>query len=79
MKDYIIAAERLEALIELATNEDVPRICEQLNSFWKSYCETDVQIFWFVRWTRHNHAAKGAWTRLDYCLRCKLKELNLKV
>lgn len=79
MKNYIIAAQALEEFIEVATPESVNVLCKMLDDFWKSYCETDVYFLWVIRWTRHDHAAKGAWTSLNYKLRHKIKELNLEV
>ena len=74
MKDYIYAAYAIEEFIEHATPVDVPEACRMLNEFWKKYCEVDVEIFWLVRFTRHNHGAKGAWASLDHMLRTKLKD-----
>lgn len=74
MKDYVMAARAIDEFIDLATPESVAGICKQLDEFWKTYCEIDVEILWFLRFTRHDHGAKGAWASLDYKLRCKLKE-----
>ena len=76
MKEYIKAAENLDDLIRFLTPEDVDSACKLMDRFWKDFCETDVQVFWFVRWTRHDHAAKGAWAQLDFKLRNRLKELQ---
>lgn len=74
MKDYVIAAQAIDEFIDLATPESVDIICKKLDEFWKSYCEVDVTVLWLVRFTRHNHAAKGTWASLDYKLRAKLKQ-----
>ena len=78
MRDYIHYALEIEERINCATLDTVESVCRSLDDFWKKYCEVDVTFFFFLRWTRHDHAAKGMWATLDYQLRQRLKELNIR-
>jgi len=77
MKEYVNEANRIKTHIEQITPDDVQETCKLLDYFWKSFCEVDVEILWLIRYTRHDHGAKGAWADLDYRLRIKLKEWDL--
>ena len=73
MLDFVTASKEIEKFIETVTEDTVSDACNMLDDFWQTHCETTVTFLFFVTWTRHNHAAKGAWATLDHKLRQKLK------
>lgn len=78
MKDYIKASRDIEQFIENVTCDTIPTACNMLNDFWQRYCEVNVKFLFFLNWTKHNHAAKGAWADLDYKLRQQIKRLSYR-
>jgi len=77
MEKYLEQARKIEQLIDIVDPATVYFVCKLLDQFWKQHCEVDRKFLFFIHYTEHNHAAKGAWARLDYKLTQKLRQMKL--
>jgi len=73
MKPYIYTAMLLDDFIERLSPDDVQQACRMLDEFWRQFCEIDVTVLWLVRYTKHDHAAKGSWASLNHKLQRKIE------
>lgn len=75
MQDFVRVSKEIEEFLEAVTEDNITEACKMMDEFWKAYCEVTVTFF-VLSWTLHNHAAKGAWGRLDHILRQRLKDIK---
>jgi hypothetical protein len=73
MQNYVVAAIMIEETINSTEPGSFEEACQQLDMFWRTYCEVTIDVLWLVCYTRHNHAAKSTWARLDYMLSQRLR------